>query len=103
MPVSAGKFWSNWVNASNPPADAPTPMIGNPLFAVDEVTGLDFRVASVRSAGWFSTLDLGGTLSRALCLGASILRFGVVNHETTTEVLVSRFLRRAQWAACTSS
>ena len=27
-PISSGKCFSNWVNASNPPADAPTPTIG---------------------------------------------------------------------------
>lgn len=37
MPESSGKCFSNWVNASNPPADAPTPTIEKADFGTARV------------------------------------------------------------------
>src|SRR5436853_7125752 len=75
IPVSVGKFWSNSVNASKPPADAPTPTMGNPPAAgADEVSDRGGRGAdSACPPERFSVFGLDGVLSGALPRETSVL------------------------------
>ena len=56
MPVSSGRCLSNSVNASSPPAEAPTPTIGNGAPTVAEIDVLELAFTQVAYAGHGGTL-----------------------------------------------
>jgi hypothetical protein len=73
------------VNASKPPADAPTPTIGNPALAgEDGVLGWGFReVAPVRPPERVSTFDLDAALCAAFSRESFSLRCGIFSGDST--------------------
>ena len=81
MPVSIGKFSSNWENASRPPADAPTPTMGNNFGVLTPDDCVEGFIRLARFLG-FMAATAGEGVSRvdfdAGTFPAICLRFGVI-------------------------
>jgi hypothetical protein len=80
MPVSVGRFLSSSVKASRPPADAPTPTMGNDSFAAGVDASVDVFTADRRRAADGATRVDCAALARVThhCAGSEVERRRVV-------------------------